>query len=517
MAIILGLDIDPTTARGAVLRTALRSAQLIKYVSVPIAPADSPEGKVEAQANAVRTLLASLPQPADRVITELSGDEVSIRKLAFPAQVVKKLGELLPHELEGQVPFDPTESVVDYQPIETVEGTLRILAAVAPNEKVRAHLDAMKAIGVDPREVAVGAVALDGLAPLMESLRTPGPHCLIDIHPEGTDVCILQGGNCHFARTVSVSTRDIDAGQTERLGRELRQTLAAYRMEGGASPSTFYVCGAMALRDGTADWLGQLLRAPVETLSLPAAPGADASELPAYARAVALAGRTLARSRRLDARQGSFAAAQTATALRRHAPLMAVCLGVIAAAFVFSGYARYSVLQARHQQLEDELARVTEEYFGVEARSAEQASRLLERGVGGNDPMPKFDAYDALASISAAIPESITHDVRQLQIDLGDGDETGRFSLRGTVDSESDFDAVVTALRDARVVRGEGDNQQRLVCFRNLEPGDTSETAEQRRAYRLEGEIGCRPEGQAEQDEDEDDDSPRRRRSGGRN
>lgn len=513
MATILGLDIDPRGVRGVVLKTALRSAQVTQYVHVPITgDAETPEGQSAARLEAVRALLSRLPQPADKVITELSGDEVSIRKLAFPEKVAKKLAELLPLELEGQVPFDPFESVVDYQPIETVEGHLRVLTAVAPHSKVRAHLDAMKELGIDPREVAVGAVALDGLAELVPALATPGPHCLIDIHPEGTDVCILQDGNCHFARTLSVSTLDIDAGQTDRLSRELRQTLAAYRMEGGVSPSTFYACGTMATREGTDAWLGSIVGGPVEKLVLPAAPGADPAELPSFSRAAALAGRTLGRAKRLDARQGEFAAQQTATALRQHLPLIGICLLIIFAAFVFSSYARYSVLDARHQQLEDELASVTQDYFQTEARSPDQALRLLRRGARGDDPMPDFDAYDALAAISESIPEEVTHDVRQLQIDLGDGEETGRFSLRGTVDSESDFDTVVNALRNHRLERGEGDNVRRFICFTELEPGDTSGTAQGRRAYRLEGDVGCTPEGEADDDEDDDEDDRRGRR-----
>ncbi|MGE0791429.1 MAG: type IV pilus biogenesis protein PilM [Sandaracinaceae bacterium] len=503
MAMILGLDIDPKVVRGVLLKTALRNHQVVRYLTSPIAPADTPEGRAESRASAVRTLLGSLGQPVEKVITELSGDEVSIRKLAFPAKVQKKIPELLPHELEGEVPFDPMESVLDFQPIEISDGFMRVLAAVAPKSAVKSHLDQMRDLGVDPREVGVGAVALDGLAGLLPTLATPGPHCLVDIHPEGTDVCILRNGVCHFARTISVSEHDLDAGESARLSRELKQTLAAYRMEGGLSPSAFYACGAMATREGTAAWLSTILGAPVEVLPLPAAPGADAADLPAYSRAAALAGRTLGRGRRLDARQGEFAAKQAANALRQHVPLIGACAFVILAAFIFSSYARYSVLDARHSQLEDQLAHVTEQYFRTEERSPDEALALLERGARGDDPMPDFDAYDALAGISSVIPESITHDVQQLQIDLGDGDETGRFSLRGTVDSESDFDAVVTALRGHRLVRGEGDTAERLVCFHNLEPGDTSGTAEGRRSYRLEGEIGCRPEGQSGGDQAE--------------
>ena len=503
MATILGLDIDPVTVRAVVLKTALRKSEVTLYSQANIAPGATDEEREENVRAAIAAILSRLARPADRVITELSGDEVSIRKVSLLEKAAKRLAELLPFELEGQVPFDPTEEIVDHQPIETVNGELRMLAAVAPRERVAAHLQRMRTFHIEPREVAVGAVALDGLARLLPALSGPGPHCLIDIHPEGTDVCIVADRTCHFARTVSVSTGDIDAGDSARLGRELKQTLAAWRMEGGATPSDFFISGTMAVRDGTAAWLSGIVGAPVEVLPLPSAPGIDDAGRAAFGRAAALAGRTLGRTKRLDARQREFATAQTATALRKHLPLIATCATVVVVAFLFSSYARYSVLDARHQELEDELAEVTHEYLGTEARSPAEALRLLSRGARGDDPMPQFDAYDAMAAISASIPEEVTHDVRQLQVDLGDGEETGRFSLRGTVGSVSDTEAVMRALGAHRVIRTEGETETRLECFHELELGNTTSTADGRRAYRIEGDVSCRPEGQEEDAEEQ--------------
>jgi Tfp pilus assembly PilM family ATPase len=493
MATILGLDIDPTTVRGVVVKTALRKSQVTSYVAVPIVPTSAPEEAAEAVRDAVRQVLASVGQPPDRVVTELSGDAVSIRKLSIPVKVAKKIDEVLPHELEGLVPFDPEESVVTHQAIETVGGELKLLAAVATKERVQEHLTQLRSLGVEPREVAIGAVALDGLVPLLPVLATPGPHCLIDIHPEGTDVCMLQNGACHFARTLSVRIADLDQGRQKLLERELRQTLAAWRMEGGATPSTFHVCGAMATREGCDAWIGEMVGAPVTVLTLPAAPGADPALRPAFSRAAALAGRALARGKHLDARQGEFAAKQTMTALRQHLPLLASCAAAIVAAFVFSSYARYSVLEARQQQLESELGRVTRQYFGTEARGADQALRLLDRGIQANDPMPEFDAYDALAAISASIEPSIVHDVQRLHIDLGDGEETARFSMQGTVQDAAASSQVRSALEAHRVVRRVGDQEQRLRCFHELNLGSTDRVGEVYR-YRLEGQIRCRPE-----------------------
>jgi len=513
MATIVGLDVDPQTVRAVVLKTALRKSEVQMYLSADVAPSDSEEERAANERAAVQAVIGRLAKPPDKVFTELSGDECSIRSMSLPAKAAKKASDLLTFELEDEVPFEIEESVLDYQPVSTVDGVTKLLAAVAPKEAVRSHLARMNAAGVDPRGVAIGAVALDGLVPLLPQLAHPGPFVILDIHREGTDVCVLEDGSCAFARTISVSTGDIDQGQQGRLERELRQTLAAYRMEGGREPAAYYVCGAMAVRQGVDAWLARMLGSEVHVLPLPAAPGADEAARASYGRAAALAGRSLMRGKPLDARQGEFATTQAATAIRQHLPTIAICAAVILGAFIFSSYARYSVLSSRHDQLEEELAEVTDEYLGVETSNPSQALRLLERGARGNDPMPKFDAYDAMAAISESIPEEVVHDVRQLQIDLGDGEETGRFSLRGTVGSVSDTEVVLRAIRDHRVVRTEGDVETRVQCFRELELGNTTATADERRAYRLEGEIHCLPEGVDPSEEDDSSRRGRRRRS----
>jgi Tfp pilus assembly PilM family ATPase len=511
MATILGLDIDPHAVRGVVVKTALRKSQISAYIGVPLPPLLAGEDPEEQVRGAVRQVLASIGQPPDRVVTELSGGEVSIRKVAVPAKAAKRLNEILPHELEGNVPFDPDDSVIDHQTIQSDRLELKLLAAVAPKDRVRKHLARMLALGVDPREVAVGAVALDGLLPLLPRLSTPGPHCLIDIHAEGTDVCIVQNGTCHFARTLSVGIRELDEGKQSLLERELKQTMAAWRMEGGVSPSSFFVCGMMATRQGSDAWLAQILGAPVEVLPLPSAPGADDAGRAAFARAAALAGRSLTRGRHLDARQGEFAAKQTMTALRQHLPLFAGCIAAVVASFVFSSYARYSVLEARNEQLNTELRRVTRQYFGREATSADQAERLLRGGIESDDPMPRFDAWDALSAISSVIPETMTHDVDQLQIDLNDGEEAARFSLRGTVSDAAAPTQIQAALEGYRLVQREGDQETSLQCFRALERGSVDRMGEGYR-YRLEGMIACRPEGEGDEEEEEEGRGSRRRR-----
>ena len=495
MANIVGLDVGQGYVRVALLRTALRKSQLVRYAEAKIASADTEELRKQAFSSAVREALAALGAPAERVVAAMPGDAVSVRRVRIPAKAARRIDEILRYELEALVPFDPDESVLDHQPIETAHGELSLLAVVVPKSRVVQRLEELRAAGVEPREIAVGAVALDGLVHLVPALATPGPHVVIDVDATSTDVCILMGGRCHFARTLSVGLADLDAGRTDHLVRGLKQSVAAWRAEGGPAPVSHYLAGELAEREGGAAWLAGLLESPIEAVPLPPAPGADDASRPRFARAVALAARALDRTRHLDLRQGELAAKQTMTALRQHLPLVAICLGVILATFIFSTWARYSVLEGRNEELRAQLEAMTRRELGTAASSPEQALLLLQRGARGTDPMPRFDAYDALAAISDAVPEGVAHDVQQLQIDLNDGEENGAFSMRGSVATVGETEQIERALESSRIVRREGDREVRYQCFHDLELGQTSRTAGDRTAYRIEGTLRCEPEG----------------------
>ena len=145
--------------------------------------------------------------------------------------------------------------------------------------------------------------------------------------------------------------------------------------------------------------------------------------------------------------------------------------------------------------LEDELARVTRTTLGQETRSVTQARTLLETGRRGGDPLPHFTAYDALQSISEAIPTEVRHDVRRLSIELGDGRSEGHFELQGVVGTIEDRDRISQALGQVQ-------------CFRELSNGPVTQSGEDRRQYRIEGDIRCPG------DEPPESESRRRRRGG---
>ena len=479
MARILGIDIDRNAVRGVLLKTAFRRTELDRYVHVPLAePPESPSRTPELH-DALQNMLRAIGKPPDIVLTALDGQQASLRVIELPLGAAKRAAEVLPFELESMLPFDVADAVIDYQPIETKNGQLRLLAAAALRERVRDHLALFANGPLEPREVAVGAAVLDGLRSLCPEIGT-GHSAVLEIGDAETNFCALSRGRAAFARTLSVGSDDLPMHSPE-LFAGVRQTLAAYRAAGAEPFERLYLGGQGELHELAVD-LARETGIEVELITLPFT---EESRTPLpldYMRAAALAGRALASGKRINLRTGEFATTRGRSDLAAHLNLLAVAGVLVLLAFVFSLKARQSVLVDEQNALTKQLGDTTERVFGKRVTDAQRVQDMLKNPQSDN-PLPRFDAYDALAAISEAVPPEITHEVRHLRIDLAEDKKEGQLELQGGLASIEQRDAVVAKL-------------EAHGCFREIQRGRTSpgRTAEDVN-YQIEAKLQCPGEG----------------------
>jgi general secretion pathway protein L len=443
MARILGIEVGSGSVRGTVVRTTLKKVEVERYLEVPFEVSTDEDMNTMALGNAIHTVLVALGRTPDRVVVALDGREASLRVVELPAGAAKRVAEVLPFELESILPIDMDEAVIDHQPVERDATTLKVLAAAAPKERVADALERWAALGLEPRELAVGAAALDGLAVIDPELSTGTTTMILDMSLNHTDVCVLRNGQCRLARTLSSGVQDSQSG---RLERELLRTLTALRATGEPEVDRVVLCGEVTADERAGAWLEQKLDKPVSLLTLPPAPGTEGAGSARFGRATALACRPSIRTKHLDLRKGEFASKQTSGIIQEHARLIAICAGVVFLSFTFSILARWAVLDGEKESLEEQLAHVTKDTFGEEYRTASSARTALERGPRNRDPMPRFDAYDALDVISASIPAEITHTTRRLHIDLDDDGHGGEFEIQGGLASVAERDQIAEHL-----------------------------------------------------------------------
>ncbi len=482
MARFLGIDVGTTALRGALVRSALRKLEVERYVEIPLAEHPGSPGRMPELAEAGRSLLRALPASPDVIVASLPGEEVSLRVLELPAAARKRILEILPFELEAVLPYDPHDAVFDYQPIGTEANVLKVLVASVLPEHVSSALEGLRHAGLEPRELAAGAASLDGLCNLLPELREPGPILLVDLGEQRTDMCFLQAGVCVFARTIALGIEHLP-GASEDVRRELQRTLTSFRGAGFESPKLVALCGPGAAAEGALDWIGDALSLPrAQALRLPAAAQAEAAPSPALGRAAALAARGAMGRRRINLRTGSFATKDARGQLVEHLNLIVTCAVIVVMTVMFSLKAKQIMLSDEQRALKGELASVTKEVFGRAISEAAEAETLA-RNPRSNDPLPRFDAFDALAAVSDAIKQDISHEVRRLVIEVADEKREGRLELQGVLSSLVQRDDIVSQL-------------EKHPCFRDIQLGRTSPAGTNARInYQIEAVVQCPGEG----------------------
>lgn len=478
MSLVLGFDVTPRAVRGAFLRTTLRGSEMERYAEASLPYSAGPESEEDLLKTAVAQVLSQGGRPPDRIIAAIDGEAASLRLLELPAGVEKKAAEVLPGELGAVLPFDVEDAIIDYQVVSRDASSVQLMAVAAPRANVADRLRELRLAGADPRELATGAAAFDGLGALLGDSIGDKTVLVVDVGATSTDFAVLTDGHCTFARTVSGGVDLVESGRRAQLGAALQRTLAGYRAQRSDEPSLILLAGETAPMESARQWLTEQLGVQCDAAPLPPAPGADEETRAKFAKAAALAARAISPRKQLDLRQGEFASKAAASEIRKHLRLIAVCGAAIILSFAVSLIARYRVAHAEHKRLAATLAEVSKDLLGEETHSAFHARELLTAGPRIDDPLPRFDAYDVLEGISESMPADIQHDTRRMLIEIGDEGDTGRFEIQGTVDSIADRDRIVDAL-------------QAHPCFAEAEKGSISTAAEGRKNYKLVVKVDC--------------------------
>lgn len=309
MARFLGIDIGHTALRGVLVHSALRKVEVERYVEIPLTEAPGSPGRLPELLEAGRNLRTAIGGVSVQVVASVDGEHTSLRVLELPAAAKKRVAEVLPFELEAVLPYDPHEAIIDYQIIESTKDTLQVLAASVLHRHVDACLQELRHAGLDPRELAGGAAALDGATALVPELRAPGPILLLDFGDHRMDLCMLRDGHCAMARTIGFGIQDMPAAG-DAAAQELQRTLAAFRSAGHPALETVYFSGAGSLAVGVIAWLSQAVGHDVKPLLLPAPTIAQTPASPVFGKAAALAARAVTPGHRIDLRKGEFVPAE---------------------------------------------------------------------------------------------------------------------------------------------------------------------------------------------------------------
>lgn len=213
MATLVGIDLGSHTVKVAVLAGRLGKVQVSDYRLRTVPREEDGSSSLDARLEVLQELLTELSlEDSVTFAAALRGEQVSVRNVPMPFADRDRISKTLGFELEGYVPFDIDDVLLDYR-VHAVDEGARVLCALAPRERVAELVAGLDGVGADPRHLVLDA---DVLAAFGES--TGGTQAIVDIGHERTLVAVVRGGEHMAVRTISRGGADLTRALVERLG-----------------------------------------------------------------------------------------------------------------------------------------------------------------------------------------------------------------------------------------------------------------------------------------------------------
>ncbi|MGE3673974.1 MAG: type IV pilus biogenesis protein PilM [Polyangiaceae bacterium] len=476
MARIVGIDIRDTHVRAVLLRTRYRAVELEQMTEVDVAQVVNP-------AEALRQALMPLLHAGEHFAVAIDGQKAFVHRIRVPGTALKQLSDVLPFELEAELPLDIEEVVYDFRPPPpTREPTAEVLTVAARETDVLAVIAQVKtATGREPERVSAGALPLSNLVELVPDVLGSRPAAIVDFGGSHTDFVVMEGGMPVFARTLSRGVGTLPEG-AEALAAELRQSLTAWLAKGGQSVEVVYLTGTLPA--GAPEFLAYHLGTPVEVLPGLALENANPDQLaalPRFARAVGIALGLRGKARDLNLRQGGLGFESGFAFLKEKAPTLSGLFATIFVFFVFSTWAEMRALDQENAALSSALGEISLKVLGEETSDPDRVSELLDKGPGkqDNDPMPHFDAFDVIVEISNAVPHTVTHDIQEFDM------QRGKVKMNAIVGSTDEAQNISSKLKEH-------------ACFQDVKVSKITQVVNSdRQKYVLEFDVACPEDGGA--------------------
>jgi general secretion pathway protein L len=222
--ISLGLDIGQHSIKGVRVSQSFRGLRLVDSFErkVPRREGEHLSSTDLLTAGQIEALKALISEGRIRsgevAAVSLPGQLVSTRETTVPFADPKKLRQIVPFEVESQLPFDLEEVTIDYQLLHSEEGAAtaigssHLLVSVVPKVGLRKYLATLQSLGIDPGSIGLDSLSLYTFAQYFlngkkEGAGSPSPDhpaglLVVDVGASKTVLCHLLKGKLNWVRTI---------------------------------------------------------------------------------------------------------------------------------------------------------------------------------------------------------------------------------------------------------------------------------------------------------------------------
>ncbi len=388
---IIGLDIGSSSIKVVLIQRGLKGPYIEKCIEWPI-PSPHTDGDLVAALHK-----AGIRSPSGReVVASVPQRSVFTHVVRLPFTDPQQVAQTVAYEMEGQIPLDLEEVVVDYHPMQSTPSRpdSTLLAIAIPKEHLKRHLGELQKAGVDPKALEVDGLALFNFSQhYFKDLK--GDVALLDIGASKTSVCIVGEENPCLIRTIwhgghhltqaIAQAQNLSLEQAEQIKRkavlaeadtdedgisrilkttleplvkELSTTFHVYESESRREIRQIYVCGGTARLQGLSTYLAH--RLGKERMEGPGVPDQET-----FTAGIGLALKECLgqKGSRVRFRLGEFAYHKEQTQTRQH--LMAIGIAGAILLLLAGGnlYLRYDLKAARYKELQSHVRSIFQQAF----------------------------------------------------------------------------------------------------------------------------------------------------------
>ncbi len=219
----LVVDYGTTYIKGVLYENGPGGRRILRLESLPIVPfEDKPSAESEDETaraggelteyeyNVTRFVQSFFPEESNYLLN-LTLDRVYVRDLVIPIVNAKQINEVIPNEVENQLPISLDEAEVIGRAWEIGEESSQVITFTAPNETLIQCVQPLLRGTTSVRMLSLDAVGLSSLVALMDPSETAGRVVgQIDIGGTITLLNILKNGELVFSRQIPIGGRDVD-------------------------------------------------------------------------------------------------------------------------------------------------------------------------------------------------------------------------------------------------------------------------------------------------------------------
>ncbi|MDO8461737.1 MAG: pilus assembly protein PilM [Deltaproteobacteria bacterium] len=503
---VLGIDVGSYSIKIAEIERTYKGFELVNFYERVISHNELLSDEESASAT-LQKLVDDFSLKGDMVLTALPGSLTATRVLELPFSNHKKIDSTIEFEMEGYIPFNMEDLLIDYHILSSSKAQSSILISYAKKSNLVKFLSIFKDLEFEPRFVGCEGVELGNLLKL--GIAQPeGAYAMVNIGHTKTEISIFVGPHLKYTRTIIIGGKDItleiakslsvpyeeaerikiELGQLnenlegadamgqkvgeairkviEELLIEMKQTFLSFQESNVETIQALYLCGGTSRLQGLDQFLSFRLRKNVsflDPLDFPFNRLSDSTwcrPIAATALALALRGAMGGRFPDIQFRRGEFAFRGDVEDLQKVVQQVGLLAAGIVLFAVINFFVSYSLLQSRVTSVRKEVVSL------VTATIPETPKKMIERPqaalsvIGGKiqeirDKKRKLEEETSLSVLKLLNEMSmIIPDKQNLVVDMDDLNIVGnKIRLQGRTNSFEAVDHLKEALTRSPLFR----------------------------------------------------------------